>query len=133
MPVNQKNEPECNCIMSGFAQTTNYCPVHKGVPIKNEPQQMYRFRKWISDEERAEVMKIIKYTKGGLIYQDSYDAHPELQSYFELVNQNEPQLEDNIEKQTLKKIYKIVMENGSADRSFILHKLARIIQDEEKL
>lgn len=37
------------------------------------------------------------------------------------------------EKQTLKKVYKIIMENGSADRSSILHKLARIIQQEEKL
>ena len=32
------NKPQCNCIMSGFAQTTNYCPVHKEVPIKGEPQ-----------------------------------------------------------------------------------------------
>jgi len=32
-----------------------------------------------------------------------------------------------------KAIYKMVMENGSANRASILHKLARIIQGEEKL
>lgn len=23
-------QPKCNCILSGYAQTTNYCSVHKG-------------------------------------------------------------------------------------------------------
>ncbi len=29
------NKEECNCIMSGYAQTTNYCPIHKGATMLN--------------------------------------------------------------------------------------------------
>ncbi len=60
--------------------------------MQNEEQKMYRFKKWTSDEERAEVMKIIKYQQNGLVNGESLAAHPELKGYFEPVEQNEPQL-----------------------------------------
>ncbi len=59
--------------------------------MKNEEQKMYIFKRWVSIEERIRVMEIIKYAKVGLIYQESYDSHPDLQDYFEPVEQNESQ------------------------------------------
>jgi hypothetical protein len=43
------------------------------------------------------------------------------------------QIEQSAIQAERKAIYKMIMENGSANRASILHKLARIIQGEEKL
>lgn len=54
--------------------------------MNDEPNKQYKFKPWVSTSERAEVMKIIKYTeKGGLIGQIAYESYPELQNYFEQV------------------------------------------------
>ena len=29
----EKLKEKCCCVMSGYAQTTNYCPVHKDLPM----------------------------------------------------------------------------------------------------
>ena len=46
-------------------------------------KQMYKFKKWISSSEMADVMRIIKYNKKGLICEEIYNAYPDLQAYFE--------------------------------------------------
>lgn len=65
---------KCNCIMSGYAQTTNYCPVHKSQPIEKkiidllqgfsiEVENIYSDNKTIEDERNLEIKyadKIIK-------------------------------------------------------------------------
>lgn len=42
--IEQKTTEECNCVMSGYAQTTNYCPVHKSTysvkPINNKIEKL---------------------------------------------------------------------------------------------
>lgn len=34
---------KCNCILSGFAQTSNYCPVHKGIDLTEKPRKWWQF------------------------------------------------------------------------------------------
>lgn len=41
--------------------------------------------------------------------------------------------EIEIAEETIKKIYKMVLKNGSADREWVLHKLSRILHGEEHL
>ena len=35
---------DCRCILSGFANTTNYCPVHKKLPVQNKELDSGRFQ-----------------------------------------------------------------------------------------
>lgn len=53
-------------------------------------KKKYKFKSFVSTKEMVEVMKIIKYHEkkdgvGVVISEESYEAHPELQTYFEEV------------------------------------------------
>lgn len=50
-------------------------------------EKLYKFKPFVSDDEKAEVMKIIKYNKNGLVYESSLEEHPELKEYFIEENQ----------------------------------------------
>lgn len=58
----------------------------------NEPLQpkekMYKFKSSVSSQEAAEVMRIIKWNKRGLVFESSLKNFPELRSYFEPVEGN---------------------------------------------
>lgn len=76
-PMSNSTQNDCNCVMSGYAQTTNGCPVHKystqnetlGIPEWDENmQEAYDrgYRKGLADarkegirEGRSQVIKIV--------------------------------------------------------------------------